>query len=274
MGFSVSNDGDDALLEAVFAGEWESSRELLRRTDAPSLVRYHNDHGESALHCACMYDAPHDVVGSICRHLVIDDDDEHNASRAPISSPLHLACAYAESSVVALLLRVLPRDAERPDPRTSALPLHNAVDYRRDPTVVRALLTTHPAAVRTGTRDDPSDTPLRRWTNGLRRPRGKQSDALRRPLLTGNVFALTTMTDDDMLPDERASLRKTLLLLLTARAHGEVDTALPLPLHEILRSRSGVVTGRLIRILDRKDCARHDEDRNFPLHLACVMLPF
>lgn len=280
----VASSRDDVLLEAVFDREWDSSRELLNGSNAPSLVRYRNEVGESALHFACLYDAPLDVVESLCRHYRSDEDesginDISCNDLVEISTPLHSACAYADEEVVSLLLTTFPQDTAQPDPLTGALPLHNAVDYRRGPTVVRKLLSVHPTAVHAATYDDEYDTPLRRLTNKFRR---NEFD-LRR--LSGHTNVAVYSADNDLVVtnNERTNendklLREMLLLLLTAHVYGtiEVDKRrehLLLPLHEVIRLRLDVDV-RLIRALDRSECARHDDSRNFPLHLACALLPF
>lgn len=246
---------------------------------------------------ACLRDAPADVVESLLVAVVVsrrDDDDEERTDRDDAGrTPLHAACLSASEEVVSLLLRVAPRWWAGATDAYGTTPSHCAVRYGRSPTVVGSLLRACPAAARTeawrgGT---PLEWTLDEWREDLERiyyrPRRAHHD-----------------DDDDDRPENhlprgprvdgglegRHVLQHTLIRLLSTmrdlrlKEIGRSPSAADdggvgdgLAVHEAFETTVVIIPPIFLMFLVRnapKDCTRHDEDGNFPVHLACSALPF
>lgn len=251
---------NDALFVAICHSRRDYIRVLLKRTDALRLVQYKDPKFlENALHQACRRKTPLDIV-----ERIVDLDPLQVAQQNRNGySPLHMACYHSSEDIVMLMLRLAP-DTAKVSTTYGDLPLHWAVSYKRSPAIIRRLLTIYPTAVYRESSDEKNVLSyfINRWTRDTLRsiPPGNHLD--------GNIDGLTIVTD-------------ILILLLKAHVNGTLDEreALArkwLPLHEALKIKEITIPSQFLRILDYKihnECVTPDNDRNFPLHLACAFIP-
>lgn len=222
----------NALNEAVIYRRWDECRNLIRSEDLLRLVHFQDEDGHGPLHMACWRNAPVDLVRSICvadpRHVVWGDRFGR--------TPLYNACCWgASEQLVALLLTYAPRATGLA--YCGNLPIHEAVQVRRSPSLIRRLLIVHPTSAYARNRfgKSPLNVFLTKWQKTLS---GVYPHYERLPsshYLDGNIDGLTLMI-------------KIFLLLIMAYSHGTVDkTKLKrkwLPLHEALKIKEVDVTDR------------------------------
>lgn len=261
--YAISKDDNekDALIQSILFRRWDSTRELLARSDALRRVRFVDGDGYGPLHYACIHDAPLDIVKFIC------SVDPHQATRKTNynDTPLHHACFSASEEVIEQLLNVAPQAAAMSG-SYHRLPLLEAVFRRRSPSIIKRILVAHPAAVYAADKfeDGLFKTFFDVWqkyrqTSRANRERSGQGD---------DVDEGITLLND------------TYTVLLKAYLGGAVDETLPLhyeflPIHETLKLHNKNVPSELITALDRSmhlECSQHDEEGNFALHVACSFL--
>lgn len=137
----MKNSEENVLFHTLHAGNWEKVRYLLERDNAIQLAQHDRRYnfGRNLLHCACCVNAPLDIVETVYNirpHLITQE-------AIGGFTPLHHACLHASEAVVEFLLRKAPHTATVTD-KDGWVPVEAAIFRKRDPSVLRKLLTALP----------------------------------------------------------------------------------------------------------------------------------
>lgn len=185
------------------------------------------------------------------------------ATDAPF--PLHFALYDGSEETVLRLLTSRPWTA-RVANRRGELPLHYAVKYRREPSLIRSLLETHPDAVRAVARY--WRTPLHRLCAMWRADESENDERATTTTTTAAAKSVVRRGDRvfatlDLLL--RVWVRGTMVSLVD-----EEDETWSLP-HEVARRRlaSPVPDALAAAVLRDRRTARPDANGDFPLHAVC-----
>lgn len=227
-------------------------RELLSRNNALGLVQYHDKNGCTPLHKACWYNFPLDIIKSMC-HL--DPTLSTKRSSTDGSTPLHRACARASEDVVNFILATGTHAVSIPN-RQNRLPLHDVIDGRRSPKLIKNILLTYPTAIYYV--DRYKRTPLKHFFHKW--------------LMEANLVGI--LKDVKFGAEARVKVKETLSLLVQAHVYGTVDDTDPrlqkwLALHETLKVKMPKMF-RLILIREMpEELTKLDDYGNFPFHIEC-----
>jgi len=140
----ILNMEHSTLYRAVVYRNWEYVRSLLQ--DHPNKLEFteftNSRRGETALHNACWWGGPLDIVESYFKvnpSVLMRLDNR-------LRSPLHYACGYASKEVVEFIIGAAPMATRLLD-TDGLLPLHVAIKNRRAPSIIRKLLAAYPEAI-------------------------------------------------------------------------------------------------------------------------------
>lgn len=248
-----------ALVDAIRKRGWDECRALLGRSDALRLVTNPEMRNTNVLHLAITMRAPLDVVETILRThpLLVSEPDRCTGRNSLHKMLLYRYSDHVNLRVLDLLLKTAPHATAQAD-WDGKLPLLVAVKDMQSSTIFEKLLTVHPTSARAV--DELRESPFSYFSS----------------FFMGRPSKRRTQTFN--LNDKR-----TLSLLLMAYVRGTVEdtpnTTLSsarewLLLHEVMRHcvTAGIsceVVLKLLEASNRNECARHDLEGNFPLHLAC-----
>lgn len=242
----------NTLYKAVLHSQWEQARVVLRSEGAAELLTIKNvTANRNLLHEACRKIAPLDIVKLI---VELYPDSVRQVGKLG-GTPVNNACRWASEEVALFLLDVAP-DTLTVSNIMSRSPLHNAINWRRSPSIIKKVL-----QIRMNLIDDKDGfgvSPLHlffwRWEEHLKE-------------CIDDLGALPRGEDNDGLE----VVKDTFLLLLQATTNRNVDSIGTnwLPLHGALKL--GYIPDIFIEFLVKimpEELKKVDERGNFPLHLA------
>jgi len=229
------------LVDLIRQREWPSA--VCRIISHPWDAKYKTSNRSTALHHACLYRAPYDLVIRLvqaCPRLIHAQDSQG-------WTPLHVALLYAADEHVILLLIQLG-GANSTSATYISSPLHLACRHGASTRVLQALLMACPALA-VGTNESGTRPANLLWFAFRKRhPQDTARDG-----------------DDEALQD---FLHR--LALLVHAAHGQTlpsDERTVVSLHQVIQLFSDL--HHLMALLIQRnptECARPDHDGNLPLH--------
>ena len=251
--------GPKALLDALYYRDFQTTRQLLRRSDALRFVEYN----DSILCEACQGNAPIDIVRAI---YTFSSRQALHKNRYGLT-PLHYSCfAPIESDQVRnFLLNVAPQAAQMPD-NSDHLPLHAAIRSRKKAKFIKKLLLAYPEAISISAQDcnTPFQLFLKTWEDKLEKIWCRHGNFLHVP--------------HDHRDYERIEMAKKVFLVLIEMKTDKTITERKMnlnyskkwmPLLEILQAK-GIppIFSQLLTELIPSERTKQDDRGNFPLHLA------
>lgn len=245
-------------------GRWSRLKNFLQRMDAKDYISRYNElfverigETESALGDACNLNAPLDIIEQIYYSYPEAIIQRGSSGFTPLFTSY-----YGSSCAVAIfLLDKSPITAQIQDD-DGWLPLHQAVDEKRGPVIIRQLLTAHPDAVNARTMDT-NETPLdllcRVWKGDM--------EAY---ISHGTEFS--DGRDDDGMTTLKETLDLFISFLVLPSPAIESNTDTTYPLHNALlldeKNYLPPICQEFIVLIHQDEIMKMDTNADYPLHIA------